>query len=368
MADDADIIDLRTNLASGRGSVVDFSAARHVAFPGPDFLVGDGTDAFLRHYFSQDIVLGTSLYRIKDASVTAEGVIFTDGQFNSCNELNIYLQYAKTGHRGTIERLPGLRTIPADDPVVLLTGPGHLVYGHWLVDFLPKLYLLDRAGLNLRRLTFLMPADTPGFAREWLRLLGIEPRQFLVYDRSRDVVACRELIVPTALRFGSRASPLFKDAANFLRKRIEGRTFRKAPARRRIFVCRTANPATLNPRMLVQRLDYEAKARARGFEVVKPETLSIPDQVRLFASAGTICGEYGSGLHGSMFSGPDTVVMAARDNGIGLGFLQSGLDQTLGHANGYVIGGATEAGEGTFSVRDEDMDMSFDWLDMRKNG
>jgi capsular polysaccharide biosynthesis protein len=359
------LVDLRTNVEAGRGRVTDLSEPAHSAFRAPDFLVGAVNAEFLRTYAAQSLVLGTALFHVKHASVTAEGVVFTDGRLNTCNELNTDLAYVEHYHAGTRERFDRLTAVTVTDPVVLLTGPGHLVYGHWLVDFLPKLYLLSLAGYRFSRLRFLIPADTPAFALAWLDLLGIGPGQLLRYDRLANVVVCRELIVPTALRFGSRASPLFRQAAAFLTRHVENRLFRRRSRNRRLFVSRSSNAVTLNNRTLLQREAFEAQARARGFEIVRPEILSIPDQVRLFASADMLCGEYGSGLHGSMFCRPGATIMAARDDGIALGFLQSGIDQTLGHANGYVIGAGTPQGDGGFSVDEADLALAFDWLHWR---
>lgn len=362
-----DIVDLRTNVEAGRGSVTDLSRAHRRSFAGPEFLVGNVTAAFLRAYASQSFVLGTSVFHVKNATVTAEGIIFTNGRLNTCNELNIDLGYAEHYHRGTFERLNRLRTIDVTAPVVLLTGPGHLVYGHWLVDFLPKLYLLHLAGYKLKRLRFLLPQDVPSFATDWLALLSIEPGQFLRYDRLEEAVRCRELIVPTTLRFGSRASPLLKEAAAFLARKIETRFFRRSSKGRRLFVSRSSNAVTLNNRTLIQRALFEARAQARGYEVIKPERLSIPDQVRVFGSAEVLCGEYGSGLHGSMFAPAGSIVLAARDDGIDLGFLQSGIDQSLDHENGYIIGRSVADNDGHFSVDEADIDLAFEWLDWKRN-
>ncbi|MFC7665387.1 glycosyltransferase family 61 protein [Methylorubrum suomiense] len=218
------------------------------------------------------------------------------------------------------------------DPVVLLAGPGHHMYGHWLVDFLPKLFLLHRAGHDIARLRYLLPADTPAFARTWLGLLGIGADRIVAYDRERDRVACRRLLVPTALRFIGRASPLMREAARFLLDRVTprsrpgwrlGRSGRARPALRRLLISRSDNADTHNRRTLTERAELEAGARARGFEIVRPEGLSVPEQVALFRSADVLVGEYGSGLHGSLFALPGATIVSFRDNGTELGFLQN---------------------------------------------
>ena len=46
-------------------------------------------------------------------------------------------------------------------PLAVIYGPGHETYGHWLVDFLPRLWVLAQAGHDILTLRYAMP---PGFA------------------------------------------------------------------------------------------------------------------------------------------------------------------------------------------------------------
>ena len=362
--------DLRETVQAGRGRCTDLSLSYRDWMPPLDLLIGQVTPELLRSYHEQTIVLGTSLYELPDAEVTEEGVLLLDGVFQYGAQLNIFPVNFEGHFRAIAARLPGLRRVAVEEPVVLLTGMGHQMYGHWLVDFLPKLFLLDRAGHDITRLRYLLPADTPDFARVWLGLLGIGEDRLVVYDRTRDCVVCRRLLVPTALRFVSRASPLMREARRFLLERAlprpRWRLGRRSEPRgtRKILISRSDNADTRNRRTLAERAAFEEGAVARGFERVRPERLSVPEQIALFRSAGTILGEYGSGLHGSLFAPAGTNVVSLRDNGLELGFLQSCLDHALGHTGGYVIG-SDRTPEGFFSVAPRDIDFLFDWLDWR---
>ena len=362
--------DLRETVQAGRGRCTDLSLSYRDWMPPPDLLIGAVTPDLLRAYHAETTVLGASLYEVPRAEVAEEGVVILDGVFQSGAQLNVFPVVAEAHHRAIAARLAGLRRVMVEDPVVLLTGMGHQMYGHWLVDFLPKLFLLHRAGHDLARLRYLLPADTPAFARVWLGLLGIGEDRLVVYEREREVVACRRLLVPTALRFVSRASPLMREARRFLLERAfprpRWRPGRRAEPRgsRKILISRSDNADTKNRRTLAERAAFEAAALARGFEQVRPERMSVPEQVALFRSAATILGEYGSGLHGTLFAPVGTSVISLRDNGLDLGFLQSSLDHALGHAGGYVIGSARSE-DGFFSVAPQDIDFLFDWLDWR---
>lgn len=364
--------DLREVLAAGRGAITDLSLSCRARVRPPDLMIGEVTPALLRAYFDQSVVLGASLFRVRDAEVTAEGVILIDGRFALCNQLNVDPTYIDRYHADLARRLPGLHRETIEGEVVLLAGMGHLVYGHWIADFLPKLYLLHRAGYRIERLRYLLPADTPDFARAWLRLLGIGDGQLRFYRRQDDLLTCRSLLVPSALRFVGRVSPLLREARDFLLRRLDGprRIWRRAAkpaAGKRILVSRSENGATLNPRRFRDRELFETAASARGFAVVRPEELDIPGQIALFRSAAILVGEYGSGLHASLFCEPGATVLSARHNGLALGFLQSAIDHAVGHASGYLIGGAPAA-DGSFGIGREEIDMAFDWLDWTTGG
>lgn len=364
------VAELSQTVAAGRGRRTDLSLSYRDWVRPPDLMIGAVDAELMRVYFEQVVVLGACLYDLPEAEIAAEGVIGLDGVLQYSNELNAYGVGSEAHYRALARQRPALRRLSVDEPVVLLAGNGHQMYGHWLVDFLPKLYLLDRAGHDIARLRYLLPADTPDFAKVWLALLGIAGDRILAYDRERDLVACRRLLVPSALRFASRASPLMREARRFLLDRADppprwrlGRR-REWPASRRLLISRSENADTRNRRVLAERAELETRARARGFEVVRPETLSVPEQIALFRSAGTLVGEYGSGLHGSLFAPPGTTVLAFRDGGLDLGFLQSSIDHVLGHASGYVFGSARSA-DGVFSVPPAQIDYALDWLDWR---
>lgn len=363
--------ELSDTVAAGRGRRTELSLSYRDWIRPPDLMVGAVHPELMRIYFEQTIVLGTTLYTLPDAEVVAEGVVFLDGAVQYCNQLNTFPVTQERPYRALAAGRAALRRSSVTEPAVLLAGIGHQMYGHWLVDFLPKLFLLDRAGHDIARLRYLLPTDTPDFARVWLELLGIGADRIVAYDRERDLLACRELLVPTALRFVGRASPLMGEARRFLLRRAFppprwrlGRRRRTPPGTRRLLISRSNNGDTRNHRTLKERAELESRARARGYEIVRPERLSVPEQIALFRSAQTIVGEYGSGLHSSLFAPSGATVVALRDNGIELGFLQSSIDHALGHASGYVFGTARDA-QGFFSVRPQDIDFAFDWIDAR---
>ncbi|MGC4106921.1 MAG: glycosyltransferase 61 family protein [Thermomicrobiales bacterium] len=74
---------------------------------------------------------------------------------------------------------------------------------------------------------------------------------------------------------------------------------------------------------------------ARGYTAVRPETLSLPAQARLFRAARIVLGEDGSGLHNIIFSEPGCAlgVISVPDR---INLWHLGLCQAMRHRISYV--------------------------------
>jgi len=219
----------------------------------------------------------------------------------------------------------------------LLAGPGYRVYGHWISDILPKIYLLHAAGLDVLNMKILFPHDVPRFGLAWLELLGISPENLIRYDPTDQIVRVEELLVPTTFHNGVRMAPELKPAAVLLSQLIERRNGAPPmePANQRLFLSRGQAPQN---RVIRHRERLEELAVRAGLSIVHPQTLSLHEQVRLFQGASMVVGEYGSALHGTLFSRPGTIVCALRGSLAHPGFVQSGLGHSLDQPTGYVFG------------------------------
>jgi capsular polysaccharide biosynthesis protein len=241
-----------------------------------------------------------------------------------------------------VRRVPGQAAI--------LHGPGFDIFGHWLIDFLPRLYGLHLAGVNIETIRFILPAATPEFARRTLALIGIPNENLVWHDQRTERIAPDELVVPTMFRLRSRFHPLFADATRFWQDRLIGQ--RGSPnvdgRGRSIFVSRSR---VHSARKLLNRAAIEARAAAAGYEIVCPELLSLLQQIGLFRSATRLMGEYGSGLHGSIFAPTGIMICALRGTSHHPGFAQSGMAERFGQNIGYVFGNTPEhAGDHAFEI------------------
>ena len=81
-----------------------------------------------------------------------------------------------------------------------------------------------------------------------------------------------------------------------------------ADEHKRIYVSRGGiEPSASIKRYLTGQEQIEECVRKRGFAIVRPEKMPWPQQVRMFAHADTVMGEFGSGLHNTVFSSRATL-------------------------------------------------------------
>ena len=327
--------------------------------PPPSLLLGPVPREFGGWYYGDRQAPSVGLFRIDEVSLQGDRVLRRNDK-TVCIEQNGM-------HPQAIEAAAA--TAPATTPatesrhgeVVLLCGPAYRMYGHWLVDFLPRLHVLTHLGLDLRALAFLLPDDVAPFARQWLRLLGIADRQVATYDVRTETCHVARALVPTAFRGDGRANTLLAPAARSLAAAVLGTTAAPGHAgasgtapTRRLFVSR--RNWNNDSRTLTNAAQVEAQLAQDGFEIVYPEEMDIPGQVRMFSEAGLLVGEYGSGLHNSIFCGPNATVVALRGTAGHPGFLQSGLCAALGQRMGYVFcGTGDEQGRQRLVLADEDL-------------
>ena len=212
--------------------------------------------------------------------------------------------------------------VTIDEPVLMITGAGNPTYGHWILDFLPRLVIARRLlGPVLDALPILLPSGTPTWVPRMLKAYcGIESDQFRNYSESDDTVFCRQLCLPSFAHNGDYSlHELVREFYGALG------AFPEPAAKRRICLSRRSFS---EGRLFVARELLERIALSRGYEIVRPEELTFADQASLYRSASCIVGEAGSGLHGSVFSQAGTIVASVGFNWV-QAHVSGALDQRL---------------------------------------
>jgi capsular polysaccharide biosynthesis protein len=304
--------------------------------PAPKFFFGPVPDHLPRSLFDSLRIAALGCYVIRDGGVGYDGFALHGGTTLFSPVLNTHLGHVQEQLklRTPAGGWPAPRRIPGQ--AACIHGPGYNVYGHWLVDFLPRLFILQAAGYDIFKLRYALPADCPPFGREFLRLAGIPPENLLFYNHYAEQVEFDEVILPTTLRTANRLHSAFRAAT----RAWMGRIFPGDPpphGLRKIFVSRKDFPGG---RWLRNRDTIEDMAQSAGFEIVQPEKLGVREQIALFRSARQVIGEYGSALHNTIFGGPSLHCCALRGTSHPLGFIQSDLAHAFGQSMSYVFGEA----------------------------
>ncbi len=296
----------------------------------PLFLLGPAPESVLFDLAAQVDTPAVGCYTIDDALVAPLGVAVKDGTaFHG--EAFLLPRHVVVAISDRVNA-DGMGVLPVAGTVAVLCGPAHETYGHWLVDFLPRLWVLHQAGHDLAALRYLVPSDMRDFAAQLLQLIGIRDEQLVRYQHWQSLLRVERLLLPTGLRLGDRLAPCFGEATRFWldRTRCGGSAERGG----QVYLARRDG----TERRLVNRSRMEAIAAAHGLMVLRPEAMGVAEQVAVFRSAQLIVGEYGSALHNSIFSGPGAMVCALRGTARHPSLVQSGIATAMAQDLGYVFG------------------------------
>jgi capsular polysaccharide biosynthesis protein len=297
------------------------------------------------------------LYHARNITLGDGLLMRAGGQLLGPVEINIETRHV----RGAVAKFglpdpaaPGRRLTGSH---ALIVGPGYHIYGHWMAEILPRLSLLQAGGCDLDGLKFLVPHDIPTFAIEMFRLLGFAEAQFVVFGGAAGDVLVEELLLPGFPHNGVRYTDMLRDTVALWRERVEARhgALSQSNYPRRLFLARRGSNRALADRKLV-----EESFAAAGFKIMRPETLPLLEQWRMFAGATEIAGEYGSALHGSLFSPAGTVVCALRGAAFHPAFIQSGIGEVLAQPTGYIFGTNIDDATYGFSVSQHDVKACMD--------
>ena len=197
---------------------------------------------------------------------------------------------------------------PSPFPTVMIAKSGADNYGHTLTDILPKLVNIGRSGMTAIRL--LLPTGMQHFAGVVTAVLahtGVQAE--LEFHAPATLVEARDVAVFSAVsQHNARKSTTFLELADMVCSMYGIRMERT----RRIYIRR----GEADYRTIEQAASVEALFAERGFEAVFPASLSLEDQMRLFASASHIAGAMGAGMANIGWAPPSCDVLMI-DPGIG---------------------------------------------------
>ncbi|MEM6342868.1 MAG: glycosyltransferase family 61 protein [Bacteroidota bacterium] len=212
-----------------------------------------------------------------------------------------YLRHGKNSKyiSNSFPKLPVVKKLKGKS-VVLAAHAGSGYY-HWLIEVLPRLYLLEKAGIDFNSIDhFIVNSLVPGFVRETLEMLGI-PLKKVVETHWKPHILAEELIVPslvgnffevpkwTSKFFGSR----FK---RYIKPRVEGK---------KVYISRK----DAGHRRIVNEDDVTAFLESEGFETYIFETMSMQEKIEILSQASVVLSPHGAGLANIVFCHPGVPVV-----------------------------------------------------------
>lgn len=188
------------------------------------------------------------------------------------------------------------RSIQVDVGIALCSSWADVAYYHWMIELLPRIKLLQMAGVSTQIPIFVNALEKP-FQRETLAKLGIRTAVGL----NGGVVNAKTLIAPSWA--GITADPP-RWAIDFLRDSFlpcAGAT--SGPGRVYISRADTRSRRVTNEKALLSALE------SKGFMSVESASLTLGEQVDLFSRATHIVAPHGGGLTNIVFCNPECRVV-----------------------------------------------------------
>ncbi|WP_165570478.1 glycosyltransferase 61 family protein [Aeromicrobium sp. IC_218] len=280
--------------------LVDASPAVDAAFRS---LTGSGPVAFepaASAEFTDVLVHGFGPAATKDRKILAETLNCAQ---NIRRSSNLYRPFGED--RWVVERDVPRRRVPAPEEgrhLVLLKQTWDRNYGHWLVDALPKVGLLD-GFVDRAACTYVVNVQTSDAMRQVvldsLALAGIGEDQVMFTEVG--ALSFERIIVPgTIARHPVRKSPFAIRFLEDLASTVEPGTDR------RLYVSRNG----YSRRRLLNEEAVLARLADFGYEMVEPEKLTLREQIAAFSGADSIVGNMGAAFTNLVFSPQQVSVLA----------------------------------------------------------
>jgi hypothetical protein len=193
-----------------------------------------------------------------------------------------------------------------DEPCACPLHP-NLVFGHFLLEVLPRLFILRM----LRDMGVSFRVAVHRTVPEWVwQFLAIyfPGEEYILYDSHYEVVRAPLFIVPSMMHTQkSHIHPLLSVLTSDLRTRGVSEASPVEKNRSRIYLSRRR--AVTQWHRIENEDQVEETLDKIGFCIIHPQELSIREQLHIYANADCICSEYSSALHNSMFAKRATKVI-----------------------------------------------------------
>ncbi len=214
--------------------------------------------------------------------------------------------------------------IEVDRPVAVAIHP-NVVYGHFLIEMLPRLHLLSR--LRRAGVSFLIALHfhIPAWAKAIVRLY-FDADEIVWYEGYSARLRAPRFILPSMMQADGMFHPEFNMAIDEIRDFVLPALV--SGTDKKIWLSRRRHGGSHG---ITNEEEVEQVVTDLGYAVVHPQTLSFSEQVALMAGAEIIAGAYTSAIHNSMFASRGTKVFCIN----WLNRYQSGIGALRSQPIGY---------------------------------
>ena len=193
---------------------------------------------------------------------------------------------------------PAAEIVDVDHPIASVTH-SNTIYGHALLEMLPRMWLLDRlAGLN-RPFPVAIDTGAPKWLTELVDLFVPAERQ-IRFDGRYQLLRAPMIVVPSMMQVEYFLHPEFNSLVRTMLDQALGRGVRPTPRRRLFLTRRKYEGGRLSIIENSEQLEY--RLQAAGFEILQPEAMRFAEQLEAYAGARMIVSEYGSASHNALFA------------------------------------------------------------------
>lgn len=240
----------------------------------------------------QHVTPGTYIVTIPQGRVFADGIVITP-ENQVLRDLSQVIGGTAGDHwvcrRGNLPR-----PVYFDGTLAVLASTAGNNYFHWLFDILPRYELLSDQSIDAYYV-----ANENRFQQAYLLKAGIPPHRIINAGKHNHIQA-KTLFVPSLP--GNTGNPTPR-SCQFLRS-ISG-CEKWSGGKRRIYLTRNDG----GRRRIINENEITPLLEHYGFEYIAPATLSVEQQIRLFAEAEVIIGPHGAALSNLVYANPGTRVI-----------------------------------------------------------
>ena len=231
----------------------------------------------------------------------------------------------------------------------LLTFPGALTFGHWILDIVPRVLALPYA---LRREVdhFLLPSPFAPWMNMFIQALGIERHQITFLDK-RTLYKCEKLVVPlvpTQAPFGLPSKLAVKSATELL-SGITNSWSLLANSEEYDICVMTHTPLTSSPGRLLSNLEILGsflKSKGYSFIEVNPMVDGFVRTVNALSGSQICVGQDSSALHNLAFSHNNLIVIETeKRRNLLHAAIQTATDQKICHIDAILEDGCWVLGD-----------------------